>query len=387
MHPRISIIIVTYHTTPLNRLCLWSIMQSGLKYSEVIVIDNAVNDSYAELIAKEYPFIRLIHNSSNEGFGKACNKGFEKARGDLILFLNPDTIVPENLEKKISDFFDAHPRAGAIGVMMTDGVGKFLPESKRNFPSPPAAFLRFLGLSHIIPSSKTKWNYYARHVRAEESHQVEILSGAFMVVSREAMLKTKGFDPQYFMYAEDIDLSLQIAQKGFEVWYNPQIQIIHFKGESTLKTKTYSEDFFKSMSQFYKKHFLKKHSSAKAAIILIFINMISAGSWLKHKLRKKESHNIPCFYLHPDSDKKAFAELNTCTNIRLVMQKAPHVRKKRKYLLISSLNLLPSHLIEIIRESTSQKYNMLLWDRTSGWLHVFKGKNKNCISILPTTVR
>jgi GT2 family glycosyltransferase len=358
-------------------------MQSGLKYSEVIVIDNAVTDSYAELIAKEYPFIRLIHNSSNEGFGKACNKGFEKARGDLILFLNPDTIVPENLEKKISDFFDAHPRAGALGVMMTDGVGNFLPESKRNFPSPPAAFLKFLGLSHIIPSSKTKWNYYARHVRPEESRQVEILSGAFMVVSREAMLKTKGFDPRYFMYAEDIDLSLQIAQKGFEVWYNPQIQIIHFKGESTLKTKTYSEDFFKSMSQFYKKYFLKKHNSAKATVILIFINVISVGSWLKHKLRKKESHNIPYFYLHPDSDQKAFAELKTCTNIRLIKHKATHIRKKRKYLLISCSNLLPSHLIAIIRESTSQKYNILLWDRTSGWLHEFKGKNKNCISILP----
>jgi GT2 family glycosyltransferase len=96
MSPRISIITVTYHVTPLEHLYLWSLAASGLKHSEIIFIDNSGKDSFVDKLQQDYPFITVVHNKENEGFGRACNRGFSMARGEFALFLNPDTIVPED---------------------------------------------------------------------------------------------------------------------------------------------------------------------------------------------------------------------------------------------------------------------------------------------------
>jgi N-acetylglucosaminyl-diphospho-decaprenol L-rhamnosyltransferase len=380
MNISISIILVTYNATSITHLCLWSLAKSGLQRSEVILIDNATNDPYTEILARDYPFVKLIHNHHNEGFGKACNRGFKMAKGDLVLFLNPDTIVPPDFEKKILTFFQEHPNTGAMGVKMLDGQGNFLPESKRNFPFPLASLFKFIRLNKLIPDSRKKWHYYATHIKQNQTTQTEVLCGAFMVVSRTAMLKTGGFDPRYFLYAEDIDLSWQILQSDFEIWYNPNIRIIHFKGETTQKNSSYSKVFYESMEQFYHKYFNQKHNILKSFFIVATINIISILSLLKHKIkRSKPAKTYSNIELHADSCNETFEELKSFTHKKVTFHKPGKnfTKPSNRYILISTQKISPSDLIERINQSRSQKHSILLWHHPTNDLFKLNNADQN----------
>ncbi|MFW6257777.1 MAG: glycosyltransferase family 2 protein, partial [Prolixibacteraceae bacterium] len=354
MHPQISIVIVTYHTTPLTRLCLWSLAMSGLKHSEVIMIDNACNDDFADNLAMEFSFLQLTHNQSNEGFGKACNRGFRQAKGDIILFLNPDTIVPPDFEEKIIRFFNFHPKAGAMGPKMIDATGIFLNESKRNFPSPAASFVKFSGFENLIPPNWKKWHYYAKHIPENKCSPVQVLSGAFMAVTRETMKITGGFDPRYFLYAEDIDLSLEVATIGNkEVWYNPEIKIVHFKSQTTKKSPLYSSMFYASMLQFYHKHLDQKSSGPKTSLIVNSIKFLSVLSSLKHKLKQNNQLNFPIkLRVHPASSRELFNLLSQHPQFKLAY--ADKEKTRGSHLLLSSQSISIDELISNISNSCKQ---------------------------------
>jgi len=211
-----------------------------------------------EELPVQFPQVLFVSSPENSGFSKACNLGASYAKGTVLLFLNPDTIIPEDCFSVTLPFLEAHPRAGALGVRMVDENGRFLKESKRGFPSPAVSFYKMTGLAALFPRSRTFARYYLGHLSDTENHEVEVLSGAFLMVKRDVFEIVQGFDERFFMYAEDIDLSHRIRKAGYVNCYFAGCTIIHYKGKSTAKNLSYVKQFYHAMEQFTEKQYGKR---------------------------------------------------------------------------------------------------------------------------------
>lgn len=222
---------------------------------EIIVVDNASVDGTAQLVRQHFPDVHMIANQDNRGFAKANNQGIIASQGDFILLLNPDTIVSGDTFSTCIKFMDQHPDAGAIGVKMLDGSGRFLPESKRGLPTLSASFMKMTGMYRLFPHS-AKWNqYYAGQIGENETAKIEVLCGAFMFMRKVTLEKSGYLDEDFFMYGEDIDLSYRITKSGYAIYYLPTTSIIHYKGESTRKSSlNYILTFYQAMLIFTQKH-------------------------------------------------------------------------------------------------------------------------------------
>lgn len=235
---------------------------------EVYVVDNNSIDGSNEMVKSKFPEVILIENKQNVGFSKANNQAIKIAKGEYVLLLNPDTVVEEDTFEKVVHFMDEHPDAGGLGVKMIDGKGNFLPESKRGLPTPGVAFYKIFGLSRIFPKSKKFGKYHLGYLDKNETHEIEILSGAFMLMRKTAIDKVGMLDESFFMYGEDIDLSWRIIKGGFKNYYFPGTRIIHYKGESTKKTSiNYVFVFYRAMVIFAKKHFSQKNAKTFSFLI------------------------------------------------------------------------------------------------------------------------
>lgn len=225
-------------------------------HAEIIIVDNNSSDNSVPFLQSHFPECIFINNEENIGFAKACNQGARIAKGQYILFLNPDTIVPEDCFLQCISFFESHPDAGAIGIRMLDGKGNFLRESKRSFPSPLTSLYKLFGLSALFPHSRVFSRYHLGYLSDNESHEVDVLAGAFMMIKKEVLDQTGLFDETFFMYGEDVDLSYRIQQAEYKNYYFAGSQIIHFKGESTKKgSLNYVKMFYNAMSIFVQKHY------------------------------------------------------------------------------------------------------------------------------------
>jgi len=244
---KLSVIILNYNVRHFLELCLTSV-EAALKdiSAEIIVVDNASQDDSCSTVRAKFPKVILIENETNLGFSKGNNIGVEQAKGQYVCILNPDTVVAENAFSKLLEFAEAQERLGIIGCKLIDGQGNFLPESKRYIPSPWVSTKKMLGLTD---------SYYVPEINEDDIGNVEILVGAFMLLKKQVYLEVGGFDEDYFMYGEDVDLSYKILKKGYKNIYNGNVAIIHFKGESTLKDKVYVKRFYGAMQIFYQKHF------------------------------------------------------------------------------------------------------------------------------------
>jgi GT2 family glycosyltransferase len=254
---KLSIIIVNYNSKFLLEQCLASVKKAitGID-SEIIVVDNNSTDSSKEYLKSTD--VKFIFNSDNIGFAKACNQGFTISSGKYVLFLNPDTILSETCLADCISFFETHPDAGAVGVRMLDSKGNFLKESKRGTPTPSVSFYKLFGLTAIFSKSKMFATYYEGHLPEKENNSVEVLSGAFMMIRRDVFEKVNGFDENFFMYGEDIDLSIRINQAGYKNYYLGKINVKHLKGGSTTYNYKYVQDFYGAMNLFIKKHYSNK---------------------------------------------------------------------------------------------------------------------------------
>ncbi|MDX1685193.1 MAG: glycosyltransferase, partial [Saprospiraceae bacterium] len=257
---KLSIVIVNYNVKYFLEQSLRSVYRSNFHYDyEVIVVDNDSDDGSMEMVEKSFPDVIRIRNSENLGFSKANNQGIRIARGQYILLLNPDTILSENTLKIAVDRMDENKRIGGLGVRMIDGGGHFLPESKRGLPTPFVAFCKAFGLSRLFPRSRTFNYYHLGHIPQNRSSEVDVLSGAFMMIRRSVIDEIGGLDESFFMYGEDIDLSYRIQKAGYINWYEAETSIVHFKGESTKRgSLNYVRVFYKAMIIFANKHFVGK---------------------------------------------------------------------------------------------------------------------------------
>ena len=289
----LSIVIVNYNVKEFLTQCLESIYRSKTDYAfEVIVVDNASTDSGESRILKAFPEVRWIANTENVGFGRANNQGFEAAKGTYTLILNPDTVVQEDTLEVCIDYLKTHPEVGGLGIKGIDGTGQFLPESKRGLPTPMTALWKITGLSRIFPKSAFFARYHMGHLDPDGNHKVDILVGCFMMVPTALLLEVGGFDPRYFMYGEDIDLSYELLKTGRENHYISDSQIIHYKGESTKRgSLNYVKMFYQAMIIFARKQF--SGSSALAYTLLIYVGIyLRAGLALLARLAKSAATPI-----------------------------------------------------------------------------------------------
>ncbi len=271
MSKSLSVIIVNYNVSPFLKLCLYSV-KNALKLidAEVFVVDNASSDNSVEMVKSSFPEVNLIENKKNTGFAVANNQAVAKASGEIILLLNPDTIIPENTFADLLDFYKKHPDAAGVGVKMIDGSGNYLPESKRGLPTPITSFYKFSGLIKLFPKSKTVAAYYAGHVSPDETAQVPVLAGAFLAFPQKVLNRIEPLDESFFMYGEDIDFSYRLSREGSN-YYTPEMAIIHFKGESAKKDKVYLERFFNAMMIFARKYFFPDYSYFHKQMVIFSI--------------------------------------------------------------------------------------------------------------------
>jgi O-antigen biosynthesis protein len=273
---KISIIIVNYNVRYFLEQCLLSV-EKAIRHldAEVFVVDNNSVDGSVEMVRTRFTWVKVIANKENTGFSKANNQAMQVANGQYFLLLNPDTLVEEDTFQKVIQFMDEHPEAGGLGVKMVDGKGNFLPESKRGLTTPEVAFYKIFGISKLFPRSARFNKYYLGNLSNDEVNEIDILSGAFMLMRKKALDKVGLLDEAFFMYGEDIDLSWRIIQAGWKNYYYPLTRIIHYKGESTKKgSLNYVFVFYNAMVIFAKKHFSEKN----AKLFSFFINM---AIWLR----------------------------------------------------------------------------------------------------------
>ncbi len=296
---QVSIIIVNFNVQHFLHQCLSSV-EAALKgmSGEIIVVDNASNDGSCEMILKRFPEVITICNKENVGFSKANNQGVARAKGKYILILNPDTVLSEDTLQKLFSFAEKNPKLGAISVPLFDGTGKFLPESKRNIPTPWVSLKKLLGKSK---------QYYVEHLSESESGKIDILAGAFMWMEKANYQEVGGFDEDYFMYGEDIDLSYKLLKKGFQNYFFAQTHVIHYKGESTQKDTKYLKNFYSAMRIFYIKHFK----------INVWIDYFMRGAilfwygvtYLKMKWKKPVKYSSPGRILYVGSENDVYLML------------------------------------------------------------------------------
>ncbi|MCB2221959.1 MAG: glycosyltransferase family 2 protein [Bacteroidetes bacterium] len=270
---KLSIVIVNYNVKYFLEQCLHSVRKAieGLE-AEVLIVDNNSVDGSVEMLHEKFPEFNTLANDENLGFSKANNLAIKQSKGEFILLLNPDTVVEDDTFRKIIDFMDSHPDAGGLGVKMVDGKGVFLPESKRGLPTPWVAFYKIFGLSRLFPKSKVFGKYHLGYLDKNQTSEVEILSGAFMLL-RKTVLDTIGYlDETFFMYGEDIDLSYRIIKAGYKNYYFPETRIIHYKGESTKKSSiNYVLVFYNAMIIFARKHFSTQNARSLSFLINLAI--------------------------------------------------------------------------------------------------------------------
>lgn len=273
---KVSVIIVHYQVKDLLRNCILSIKKyfQGFEY-EIIVVDNNSPDSTWKSLISEFPEVDFLALDKNYGFSKANNIGVKSAKGEYVYILNPDTEIEGDYFQEILDFADNQEKFGALGLRMHNLKGEFLPESKRSVPALINSFEKLF--TTFNNNSKT---YYRNDVDEFGIAEVEIMTGANLLLKRSVYEEVGGFDERYFMYGEDIDLCYTILRKGYKNFYYGKYSLLHYKGESTVKDKVYLDRFFGAMNIFIGKYY-KRQKPFQYLLMKI-------GLKLKHSLESRK---------------------------------------------------------------------------------------------------
>lgn len=301
----VSIIIVSYNTEDFVKKCLDSIFKSKLKdvEYEIILIDNASSDNTIKEIKEKFPEVKLIENRENFGFSRACNQGVKISRGKFILFLNPDTELEEKTISYMIEFMNSHKSVGASTCFVRLPSGKLDNGAHRGFPTPWSSFSYFSGLSRLFPKSKLFSGYTLGWLDLKKTHEVDSLVGAFMLVRRIAGDEAGWWDEDYFFYGEDIDFCYKLKEKGWKIYFVPDVSVLHHKGiaagikkhsrgisTADLQTKMIATNArFNAMRIFYRKHYKEKYPGVLSWIVLKAVDF--KRSMALREIQKYENRN------------------------------------------------------------------------------------------------
>lgn len=240
----LSIIMINYNTKDLLINCLNSIFNNFKNNSyEVIVVDNASSDGSAEFIKNSLPSIFLIENEENKGFGQANNQAAKISTGDILFFLNPDTLIKENIFQKIIDIFEKNPSIGIVAPRLILPDGQLQPWAY-GYEEGPLELIR-------NKFKKAPLNYKQNDLPFE----ADWVSGAALAIKRDVFNKIEGFDTNFFMYFEDRDLCYRVKKIGYKILVLPEIKVIHFGGKSLTKNKERKKIYYQAQNYYWKKHY------------------------------------------------------------------------------------------------------------------------------------
>ena len=277
----LSIVIVNYNTRKLLRSCLASIYAgaNGRPF-DVRVVDNNSRDDSVGMVRSEFPKVKVTENKSNVGFSKANNAVIAQTDADYILLLNPDTLVLGDAIDRVVRYLEGHPKVGICGCKVLNRDRTLQLACRRSIPTPKVAFFRLSGLSRLFPNSKTIARYNLTYEDPETTHEVDAVSGAFLMIRRQAIEDIGLLDERFFMYGEELDWCLRAKRAGWAVMYHPEAEIIHYKGESTkYNSRKAALEFYRAMYLFHKKHFAKNYSPVTNLLIYAGIFLRALGAW------------------------------------------------------------------------------------------------------------
>jgi GT2 family glycosyltransferase len=277
---KLSIIILNYNTKELTKNCIDSIIQTAGNLSyEVIVVDNGSTDDSVEGIKNQESRIKLIETGRNLGFAKGNNAARDVVMGEYVLFLNSDTVVQPDALQKTVVYLDEHEDVGVVTCKLILANGSLDKDARRSFITPWIGLTHlFLRLDRLFPSSKLFAQYWYGYISPDETHEVDVIQGAYFLTRKKILDEVGWFDEDYFLDAEDIDLSWKIKHAGWKLVYYPEVSVLHLKGATkgnnaktkkniSLKEKLrYRLSGVNSMEIFYRKRMWKENP--------IFINYL-----------------------------------------------------------------------------------------------------------------
>jgi hypothetical protein len=298
----VSIIIVNYNTINLLRDCLNSLMQTESRVCELIVVDNASTDGSAEMVANEFPGVVLVRNQQNAGFSKANNQGMKLAKGKYLLLLNSDTVVRAGAVETMAEFLGSQAAVGAVTCKLLNADGT-IQASISNRPGPVLLFFRLLGVSRLISGDRARrWlsrtcgfflgktirSYLAPYTAHDSPVEVENISGACMMLRREAVQQVGFLDEGFFMYFEDMDYCVRLQNAGWKMDYLPQGEIIHLGGMSSGgRMRNYSVHSYRALFHFYRKHFSHAMVVTVRSMVVTTSSLRWVWNWTRSKFSKR----------------------------------------------------------------------------------------------------
>lgn len=280
----LSIIIVNYNTRDLTNQTIDSIIKhtENIDY-EIIVVDNSSDKNQQCMYKNEQ--VKILPDIDNHGFGHACNVGAKASKGELLLFLNSDTLINDNSLMKCVQYMKNNQSIGVLGARILLRDGTLDHGCKRGFPTPSAAFYYYAGLDKKYPASRKFGAYRQTFLCETETNEVDSVSGAFLMVSKELFENINGFDEAFFMYGEDLDLCYRVKEKGYKIIYYPEAVITHLKGQSGLhkSSKIVIYHFYNAMILFYDKHYRNKYNFIITMMVYGAVNIKYLLTVLKHR--------------------------------------------------------------------------------------------------------
>lgn len=263
--PDISIVIVSTNIKDLLRKCLKSV-SLALKAveGEVIVVDNASADGTPDMVASQFPWVKLIRKKKNHGFGQNNNFGMRVAKGRYVLLLNSDTeIIDKKIFRQMIDWLDTHPRVGVASCALLNPDRSSYQGSGGYFPTLPRVFawMSFLddipGIDALVKPYHPlhAWSpFYKGEAYFKKSHKQDWLTGAYYLMRKAALDAVGLFDEDFFLYVEEVDLSYRFIESGWEIWYLPKWKIVHY-GQVTIGSEKAMVYELENLKLFYKKHY------------------------------------------------------------------------------------------------------------------------------------
>lgn len=252
----LSVVVVSYNVREFVKQCLTSLNRACFDGSvETVLVDNNSYDGTVEMVRRRFPQVRVIENSENRGFAAAANQGIAASGGEMVLLLNPDTILEEQTLQVLVDYLRDHPDVGCVGPKILNSDGSFQLASRRSFPGPWVAFTHLAGLGRLFPGSRLFGRYNFAYLDPSETHEVDAVSGSCMCLPRRVIDEVGLLDEAFFMFWEDTDYCYRIWQSGYKVVYHPATKIVHYKGESVRTDPLYNlRIFHEALAAFARKH-------------------------------------------------------------------------------------------------------------------------------------
>jgi len=286
--PELSVVIVSYRCGALLDECLTSLDANRASVDmEVEVVDNASGDDTVE-VSRRHTWVTTTALDQNLGFGRANNLAMNRARGRAVLILNPDTIVPPGALRACLDELRRDPSVGLLTPRLVDLEGRLDRRCRRGFPTLWSSFCYFTTLDRVFRGPRSRW-YTMGHLPETDATDVEAVSGAFMLMPADAMRQVGGFDEQFFMYAEDIDLSLRFVEGGYRVRYWPGIDVVHVGTGSNAQGQrppAANAAYFRTMAPFIRKHRTGLHGLALSTTVWVLGELMLAGTEARRRVKR-----------------------------------------------------------------------------------------------------